>query len=139
METAQSAKTAPGCSTSDPSASPDVRCERRADVQENLQENEQNNEAGENVQETRTSRHLGGFLARAGTAVSTASKAHLFIFDRESQEVESQSIFAERPAALARLQETTTADATHSLSQIHLEEDRQRIRKLMEETKKVSI
>lgn len=138
METEKSTKAAPGCSTSDPSTSSQVGCERRAGLQENLQENGQNNEAEENVQETQTTQHRGGIQAATSTAVPAASKAHLFIFDRESQDVESQSIFADRPAALARRPETTTADSAHSLSQIQLEEDKRRIRKLMEETKQVS-
>lgn len=135
-EPEKSTEAVPGCSTLYPSASSEVGCERRAGLQENLQENGQNNESEENVQETRTPQHRGG---ASGTAVPEASKAHLFIFDRESQDVESQSIFAEQPAALGGLQETANADAAHSLSQVQLEEDRLRIRKLMEETKQVSM
>lgn len=138
-EAERSTKAVPGCSTSEPSASSEFGCEYRAGLQDNLQENGQNNKVDENVQESQTSQHRAGFQAATGTVVPAASKAHLFIFDRESQEVESQSIFAERPAALARLQEATNSGAAHSLSQVQLEEDRQRITKLMEETKQVSM
>lgn len=133
LETENSTKAIPGCSTWGPTASTPVTCERRADSPEN-RENGRNNEAEENGQENQTSQQEEGFQA-----VPVPSKAHLFIFDRESQDVESQSIFAERPAALARLQQTTNSEAAHSLSQIQLEEDRQRIRKLMEETKQVGM
>lgn len=129
----------PGCSTSEPSAS----CSGRADSQDNLQENGQNDEAEEIVLEPETSEHRGGFQVATGTVPPAASKPHLFIFDRESQDMESQdmesqSIFAERPAAPARLQEVSNTGPAHSLSQLQLEEDRQRIRKLVEETKQVS-
>lgn len=138
-------KAVPGCSTSDPGASSELGCQRGADLQENLQENGQSNEAAEEkVQETRTPLGSGGSEAAAGTAAPAASKAHLFIFDRESQDVESQdvesqSILAERTAAPARPREAASADSARSLSQMQLEEDRQRLRKLMEETKQVSM
>lgn len=143
-EAENSTKAVPGCSTSDPGASSELGCQRGADLQENLRENGQNNEAAEeNVQETRTPLCNGGSKAAAGTtapaAAPAASKAHLFIFDRESQDVESQSVFAERTAAPARPREAASADSAPSLSQMQLEEDRQRLRKLMEETKQVSM
>lgn len=139
-EAENSTKAVPGCSTSDPGASSELGCQRGADLQENLRENGQSNEAAEEkVQETRTPLGSGGSEAAAGTAAPAASKAHLFIFDRESQDVESQSILAERTAAPARPREAASADSARSLSQMQLEEDRQRLRKLMEETKQVSV
>lgn len=115
--TETSTRAMPGCSTWDPRASSEVPCEHRA----------------------QSSRHKGGFQAATGTSVPATSKAHLFIFDRESQDVESQPDFTERPAAQERLQESSDSGAAHPLSQMQLEEDRQRIRKLMEETKRVTI
>ncbi|XP_070815075.1 telomeric repeat-binding factor 2-interacting protein 1 isoform X1 [Chaetodon trifascialis] len=68
-------------------------------------------------------------------AVSAASKAHLFIFDSESQEEGSQSMFGDSTAAPANLQPTVNKDAAFSLTQVQLEEDKQRITELMRETK----
>ncbi|XP_041813975.1 telomeric repeat-binding factor 2-interacting protein 1 isoform X2 [Chelmon rostratus] len=67
-------------------------------------------------------------------AVSAASKAHLFIFDSESQEEESQSIFVGNAAASANLQPTVKKDAAFSLTQVQLDEDKERITELMKET-----
>lgn len=129
-------KVVSGSSTSDPCAPSESGCERGADSRENLQETRQNN-VEENVRRTGTSLGRGSETA-AATVAPAASKAHLFIFDRESQDVESQSVLSERAAAPARLQEAASAGSAHSLSQIQLEEDKQRITKLMEETKQVS-
>lgn len=70
-------------------------------------------------------------------AVSAASKAHLFIFDSESQEEESQSIFVGNAAASANLQPTVKKDAAFSLTQVQLDEDKERITELMKETNQV--
>ncbi|XP_028260835.1 telomeric repeat-binding factor 2-interacting protein 1 [Parambassis ranga] len=65
-------------------------------------------------------------------AVSAASKAHLFIF--ESQEDNSQSVLGDRPTAAADPQPTVNKDAAFSLTQVQLEEDKQRITELMDQT-----
>nr|XP_046239276.1 telomeric repeat-binding factor 2-interacting protein 1 isoform X2 [Scatophagus argus]XP_046239277.1 telomeric repeat-binding factor 2-interacting protein 1 isoform X2 [Scatophagus argus] len=93
----------------------------------------------ENVQETQDSHR--NCLAVAGCAepaatevVDTTSKAHLFIFESESQEEDSQSSLGENPAPPADPQPTVNKDSAFSLTQSQLEEDKQRIRELMQET-----
>lgn len=71
-------------------------------------------------------------------AISATSKAHLFIFDSESQEEESQSVLADRTAAPVKPQPAVDKDSAFSLTQIQLEEDKQRIRELMEEANQVT-
>lgn len=69
----------------------------------------------------------------AAEAVRAASKVHLFIFDSESQEDDSQSIIAPsnpKPAV--------KKNAAVSLTQIQLEEDKKRITELMNQTNQVS-
>lgn len=68
-------------------------------------------------------------------AVGT-SKAHLFIFDSEPQEDDSQSVSSDRPAAPSEPQPTVNKDAAFSLTQDLLEEDKLRIRDLMNQTDK---
>lgn len=119
-------------STSALPASPETNCRRGPDLQKNVQENLQ-----QNVQEAQASPSIS-HKAAAGGAVTAASKAHLFIFDSESQENESQSIFCDRVAAPNKPQQTDITDSAQSLSQIQLEEDKQRIRRLMNETNQVS-
>lgn len=70
-------------------------------------------------------------------AVGTTSKAHLFIFDSEPQEDDSQSVSGDRPAAPSEPQPTVNKDAALSLTQDLLEEDKLRIRDLMNQTDKV--
>ncbi|XP_047438019.1 telomeric repeat-binding factor 2-interacting protein 1 isoform X2 [Mugil cephalus] len=65
-------------------------------------------------------------------AVNATSKAHLFIFDSESQEQASQSIFGS--AAPPDTQPAVQKAAAFSLTQVQLEEDKQRIRELMKQT-----
>uniref|UniRef100_A0A3P8Q4T3 Telomeric repeat-binding factor 2-interacting protein 1 n=1 Tax=Astatotilapia calliptera TaxID=8154 RepID=A0A3P8Q4T3_ASTCA len=69
-------------------------------------------------------------------AVGTTSKAHLFIFDSEPQEDDSQSVSGDRPAAPSEPQPTVNKDAALSLTQDLLEEDKLRIRDLMNQTDK---
>ncbi|XP_056294459.1 telomeric repeat-binding factor 2-interacting protein 1 isoform X2 [Pseudoliparis swirei] len=69
----------------------------------------------------------------ANGAVNADSKAHLFIFDSESQE-DSQSIIGDNPVALSKPQSTVNKDATLSLTQVQLEEDKQEIKALMNQT-----
>ncbi|XP_037632512.1 telomeric repeat-binding factor 2-interacting protein 1 [Sebastes umbrosus] len=67
-------------------------------------------------------------------AVNATSKAHLFIFDRESQEEDSQSLIGDNPVASSKPQPTVNKDAAFSLTQVQLEEDKQRIKELMKQT-----
>ncbi|KAM3620649.1 uncharacterized protein V6R79_000015 [Siganus canaliculatus] len=67
-------------------------------------------------------------------AVTAPSRPHHFIFDSESQE-DSQSILGAGSAAPADQQKNKAAA---SLTQDQLEEDKQRIRALMKETKQVN-
>ncbi|KAI3369939.1 hypothetical protein L3Q82_024744, partial [Scortum barcoo] len=71
----------------------------------------------------------------ANKAVEETSKAHLFIFDSESQEDDSQSLVGNYTAAPANPQPTVIKDGAFSLTQDQLEEDKQRIRELMNKTK----
>ncbi|XP_030585579.1 LOW QUALITY PROTEIN: telomeric repeat-binding factor 2-interacting protein 1-like [Archocentrus centrarchus] len=67
-------------------------------------------------------------------AVGATSKAHLFIFDSESQEDDSQSVIGDRSVAPSNPQPTVKKGAAPSLTQDLLEEDKQRIRDLMNQT-----
>uniref|UniRef100_A0A8C6VW34 Telomeric repeat-binding factor 2-interacting protein 1 n=3 Tax=Nothobranchius furzeri TaxID=105023 RepID=A0A8C6VW34_NOTFU len=66
-------------------------------------------------------------------AVGASSKAHLFIFDSESQEDDSQFV-GEASAAQPKPQPTGIKDAPFSLTQVQLEEDKRRIRDLIAQT-----
>lgn len=70
--------------------------------------------------------------------VGATSKAHLFIFDSESQEEDPQSVFADCLAAPSNPQPTVDKGSAFSLTQTQLEEDKQRIRDLMNQTNHVS-
>ncbi|XP_056252189.1 telomeric repeat-binding factor 2-interacting protein 1 [Seriola aureovittata] len=70
----------------------------------------------------------------ASEAVHAASRPHLFIFDRESQEEDSQSLDGNSAAALSEPQPPVNKDAALSLTQVALEEDMQQIRELMNRT-----
>ncbi len=73
----------------------------------------------------------------AAEAVDATSKAHLFIFDSESQEDDSQSLIGNNTVAPANRQPTVNQDAAFSLTQVQLEEDKQRITELMNKTNQV--
>ncbi|XP_038163784.1 telomeric repeat-binding factor 2-interacting protein 1 [Cyprinodon tularosa] len=66
--------------------------------------------------------------------IRASSKAHLFIFDSESQQDDSQSVVGESLAAPSHSSSSKDKDATFSLTQVQLEEDKQRIRELMNQT-----
>ncbi|KAM7402326.1 hypothetical protein PAMP_017573 [Pampus punctatissimus] len=68
----------------------------------------------------------------AADVVQATSKAHLFIFDSESQDEDSQPIVGDSTAAKPQL--TVNKEAALSLSQVQLEEDKQRIRELISQT-----
>uniref|UniRef100_A0A1A7XSY9 Telomeric repeat-binding factor 2-interacting protein 1 n=1 Tax=Iconisemion striatum TaxID=60296 RepID=A0A1A7XSY9_9TELE len=65
--------------------------------------------------------------------VGASSKAHLFIFDSESQEDGSQFV-VEPSAAQSKPQPTEFQDTPFSLTQVQLEEDKRRIRDLIDQT-----
>lgn len=75
----------------------------------------------------------------AAEAIDANSKAHLFIFDSESQEeAGSQAASGDGLAPVpANLKPTADAISAFSLTQAQLEEDKQSIRKLMSDTKQV--
>ncbi|KAI4827240.1 hypothetical protein KUCAC02_030650 [Chaenocephalus aceratus] len=68
--------------------------------------------------------------------VRSSSKAHLFIFNSETQEEEedSQSVIGPSREAPSRPEAAVNKDAAFSLTQVQLEEDKQRIKKLMKQT-----
>ncbi|KAM4740902.1 telomeric repeat-binding factor 2-interacting protein 1 isoform 2-T2 [Anableps anableps] len=66
--------------------------------------------------------------------ISAPSKAHLFIFDSESQQDDSQSMVDEGSAAPYHPKPSADKDTAFSLTQLQLEEDKQRIRDLMKQT-----
>ncbi|XP_062272022.1 telomeric repeat-binding factor 2-interacting protein 1 isoform X1 [Scomber scombrus] len=69
----------------------------------------------------------------AAQVVPATSKPHLFIFDNESQEEDSQSVIGNNTAV--NPQPTVNKEAAVSLTQVQLEEDKQRIRELISQTK----
>lgn len=73
----------------------------------------------------------------ASEAVDAPSKVHLFIFDSESQE-DSQSIIGDHPVAPSKPRAAVHTDAVLSLTQVQLDEDKQRIKELMSQTNQVS-
>ncbi|XP_042351637.1 telomeric repeat-binding factor 2-interacting protein 1 [Plectropomus leopardus] len=121
-------------STEPPPATSD-RASDAASTQSNLEHGLQ-----ENVQEASSSKcppetvcpEPAAAEPAATKSVSVTSKAHLFIFDSESQKEDSQSIVGDDPVAPSKTQPTVTDQPT--LTQVQLEEDKQRIRELMKQT-----
>ncbi|KAM6946751.1 telomeric repeat-binding factor 2-interacting protein 1 [Lycodopsis pacificus] len=70
---------------------------------------------------------------KTGCPEPAPSKVHLFIFDSESQE-DSESIIGDNPAAPSKPQPTVNKGAALSLTQVQLEEDKQRIKELVNQT-----
>uniref|UniRef100_UPI0037E9267A telomeric repeat-binding factor 2-interacting protein 1 n=1 Tax=Semicossyphus pulcher TaxID=241346 RepID=UPI0037E9267A len=70
----------------------------------------------------------------AARAVEETCKPHLFIFDHESQEEDSQSLVGDDTESPSSPQPTGSKDAAFSLTQVQLEEDKQRITELMSQT-----
>ncbi|XP_069546977.1 telomeric repeat-binding factor 2-interacting protein 1 [Brachyistius frenatus] len=99
-----------------------------------LQEDVQQAQTSSSIPERRCPKPETAAQAAVSEAVDATCKAHLFIFDHESQEEDSQSIFGCRPAAPSNTQPTANNDAALSLTQGQLEEDKQRIRELMNQT-----
>lgn len=126
----QPTSTEPPPSTSDTAVSAQSNPERGPGLQDNVQETQA---SSENCPTETT-----GAEPAAAEAVSATSKAHLFIFESESQEEESQSIISDRTVAPANPLPTMDKDAAFSLTQVQLEEDKQQIRELMEKTNQVS-
>ncbi|CAG5979713.1 unnamed protein product [Menidia menidia] len=92
-----------------------------------------------NVQTSQTS--SDGCVPDTGSAgpsavepVRAASKPHLFIFDSESQEEASQRVAAESSTAPSNQQPDVNGGTALSLTQLQLEEDKQRIRELINQT-----
>ncbi|XP_041672719.1 telomeric repeat-binding factor 2-interacting protein 1 isoform X2 [Cheilinus undulatus] len=67
-------------------------------------------------------------------ASNVTCRPHLFIFDSESQEEDSQSVYCGDAAAPSNPQTTVNKDAPYSLTQVQLEEDKKRITELMKLT-----
>ncbi|KAK5872671.1 hypothetical protein PBY51_013350 [Eleginops maclovinus] len=97
----------------------------RADLQDNTQD-----------AQASSSRPETGCPEPAATeAVNSSSKAHLFIFDSETQEEEdSQSIVGDNRGAPSEREPAVNKDAAFSLTQVQLEEDKKRIQGLMNQT-----
>ncbi|XP_060899133.1 telomeric repeat-binding factor 2-interacting protein 1 [Labrus mixtus] len=72
--------------------------------------------------------------AAQSEAANATCKPHLFIFDSESQEEDSQSVLGQDTVAPANQQLTVNKDAPYSLTQAQLEEDKRRITELMNQT-----
>ncbi|XP_060926184.1 telomeric repeat-binding factor 2-interacting protein 1 [Limanda limanda] len=70
----------------------------------------------------------------ATKALHAASRAHLFIFDSESQEEESQPLTGDNATALSKPQPLVRKDTAPSLTQIQLEEDMKQLSALMNQT-----
>ncbi|XP_068568399.1 telomeric repeat-binding factor 2-interacting protein 1 isoform X2 [Cebidichthys violaceus] len=126
--TIEPTSTEPPLPTSD-SAADVVSTPANPDHAPSLQEDTQEAEASTSSCPPKT----GGPEPAANEAVDAASKVHLFIFDSESQE-DSESIVGDNPAAPSNPQPTVSKDAALSLTQVRLEEDKQRIKELMKQT-----
>ncbi|XP_047195421.1 telomeric repeat-binding factor 2-interacting protein 1 [Hippoglossus stenolepis] len=70
----------------------------------------------------------------ASEALHAASRAHLFIFDSESQEENSQPITGDNATALSNPQPLVRKDAAPSLTQVQVEEDMKQLSALMNQT-----
>ncbi|XP_034442348.1 telomeric repeat-binding factor 2-interacting protein 1-like isoform X2 [Hippoglossus hippoglossus] len=70
----------------------------------------------------------------ATEALHAASRAHLFIFDSESQEENSQPITGDNATALSNPQPLVRKDAAPSLTQVQVEEDMKQLSALMNQT-----
>lgn len=118
-------------SAADP-APPQSNLEPASNLQDNMQEPQAS--SSNSVAETSSPEPAVTEPAAVSKAVNAASNAHLFIFDSESQEEDSHSLVGERPAAASNPEPTVNKDAAFSLTQAQLEEDKQRIRELMNQT-----
>ncbi|XP_034541827.1 telomeric repeat-binding factor 2-interacting protein 1 isoform X2 [Notolabrus celidotus] len=70
----------------------------------------------------------------APVAINATSKPHLFIFDNESQEEDSQSIISKDRVVPSKMKETVIKGSPYSLTQAQLEEDKRRVTELMKQT-----
>uniref|UniRef100_A0A3P9MKJ2 Telomeric repeat-binding factor 2-interacting protein 1 n=1 Tax=Oryzias latipes TaxID=8090 RepID=A0A3P9MKJ2_ORYLA len=70
----------------------------------------------------------------ASEPAGVTSKAHLFIFDSESQGGDSERVAGDASAAPSNPQHSASKDASLSFTQVQLEEDKQRIKELMVQT-----
>uniref|UniRef100_A0AAQ6A7V9 Telomeric repeat-binding factor 2-interacting protein 1 n=1 Tax=Amphiprion ocellaris TaxID=80972 RepID=A0AAQ6A7V9_AMPOC len=113
-------------------ASPQSNPERASSHQENVQEAHAS--SSNSVAETSCPKPAATEPAAVSEAANAQFNAHLFIFDSESQEEDSQSIVGGRPATASNPEPLVNKDAAFSLTQTQLEEDKQRIRELMNQT-----
>uniref|UniRef100_A0A3Q1HEL2 Telomeric repeat-binding factor 2-interacting protein 1 n=1 Tax=Acanthochromis polyacanthus TaxID=80966 RepID=A0A3Q1HEL2_9TELE len=113
-------------------ASPQSSPEPASSLQENVQEAHAS--SSNFVAETSCPKPAATEPAAVSEAVNAQFNAHLFIFDSESQEEDSQSIVGDRPAAASNPEPLVNKDTAFSLTQTQLEEDKQRIRELMNQT-----
>lgn len=119
-------ETAPPLITEDTAASPQSTPESEPGPQENPQETQAVCNALQPPE-------------GAAEAVNATSKAHLFIFDNESQEEDSQATSGDGPAPDgADPQPRVNTVATFSLTQAQLEDDKRRMEELMSETQQVT-
>lgn len=120
-------ETEPSVITEDTAASPQSTTESEPAPQESMEEIQ----APSNVCQP-----PGG----SAEAVDAKSAAHLFIFDSESQEVESSQVSSGDGLAPVRpnLQQAVKTISNISLTQAQLEVDKQRLTELMSETRQVS-
>lgn len=127
MEMTDPTETEPSVFTEDTAASPQSTPESEPGPQESLQEIQ----APSNVCQP-----PGG----SAEALDATSRAHLFIFDSESQEVESSQVSSGDGLAPVRpnLQQAVKTISNISLTQARLEADKQRLTELMSETRQVS-
>uniref|UniRef100_A0A8C8DK16 Telomeric repeat-binding factor 2-interacting protein 1 n=1 Tax=Oryzias sinensis TaxID=183150 RepID=A0A8C8DK16_9TELE len=70
----------------------------------------------------------------ASEPAGVTSKAHLFIFDSESQGGDSERVAGDASAAPSLPHHSASKDASLSFTQVQLEEDKQRIKELMVQT-----
>uniref|UniRef100_A0A3P8S4F8 Telomeric repeat-binding factor 2-interacting protein 1 n=1 Tax=Amphiprion percula TaxID=161767 RepID=A0A3P8S4F8_AMPPE len=97
-------------------------------------ETTEDNKATEEETETSCPKPAATEPAAVSEAANAQFNTHLFIFDSESQEEDSQSIVGGRPATASNPEPLVNKDAAFSLTQTQLEEDKQRIRELMNQT-----
>uniref|UniRef100_A0A3P8S4C6 Telomeric repeat-binding factor 2-interacting protein 1 n=1 Tax=Amphiprion percula TaxID=161767 RepID=A0A3P8S4C6_AMPPE len=113
-------------------ASPQSNPEHASSHQENVQEAHAS--SSNSVAETSCPKPAATEPAAVSEAANAQFNTHLFIFDSESQEEDSQSIVGGRPATASNPEPLVNKDAAFSLTQTQLEEDKQRIRELMNQT-----
>ena len=123
-------------SPSDTAADPQVNPESGPSPKENTQETRASSDSC--VPDT-VSPDPAAAEPAVSEPVSVTSKAHLFIFDSDSQLEDSQTVDRDPLAAPSSPRHTGNQDAALSLTQVQVEEDQQRIKELMNQTRRVSV